>query len=382
MTGFLDRGRIRKWRSRLREVNGVVMYVILALCALGIAMLYSASGAHVWPWAGAQAIRLVIGLTAMLIIAITPMRRLMSLAYPIYGLLLMMLVLVEIAGVVGLGAQRWVSVGIFTLQPSELMKLGLILAIARYFQSVQLESARHLYLLIAPVIMMAMPAILILLQPNLGTATITLFIGFVMCFMAGIRWYYFAGAITAVAASLPIGWQFLHDYQKRRVLTFLDPTADPLGAGYNILQSMIAIGSGGMFGKGLTQGSQGQLDFLPEKQTDFIFTMLAEELGFAGSVMLLTLYGVLIVFALTIVVRSRHAFGRLVAAGVASMLFAHIFINMAMVMGMIPVVGVPLPFLSYGGSFLIATLAACGLLLNAHIHKDQYLPRGGSGFGI
>lgn len=380
MTGWWQRGRFKKWRARARELNGFIVGVILALSALGIIMLYSASGGHVWPWAGAQAIRFVIGFVAMMVIALAPMRNLLRFAYPVYGMLLLMLVVVELIGVVGMGAQRWVSVGIFTLQPSELMKLGLILAIARYFQGVQLEGTRHLYLLVAPVAMMCAPAVLILLQPNLGTATITLFIGFVMCFMAGIRWYYFAGAISAVLASLPIAWQFMHDYQRRRVLTFLDPTADPLGAGYNILQSMIAIGSGGMFGKGLTHGSQGQLDFLPEKQTDFIFTMLAEELGFVGSCALVAMYVLLLVFALMVAMKSRHAFGRLIATGVASLLFAHVFINMAMVMGMIPVVGVPLPFLSYGGSFLISTMAACGLLLNAYIHKDEYLPRASGRF--
>lgn len=378
---FLTHPRWRKMRERARELNGFIVCVILALSLLGIVMLYSASGAHVRPWAGAQALRLCIGLFVMMVIALSPMRSLLKYAYAIYGVCLMMLVVVEAIGVIGMGAQRWVSIGIFTLQPSELMKLGMILALARYFQGVQLEGTRHLYLLIAPVILMLLPAGLILAQPNLGTATILLFIGFVVCFMAGLRWYYFAGAIAAAAAAIPVAYQFLHPYQQKRVMTFLDPTADPLGAGYNILQSMIAIGSGGMWGKGLTNGSQGQLDFLPEKQTDFIFTMLAEELGFVGSAGLIGLYALLLVFAWMVAVRSRHAFGRLIAAGVASLLFAHIFINMAMVMGMIPVVGVPLPFLSYGGSFLIATLAACGLLLNAYVHKDEYLPKS-RGFGL
>lgn len=375
MTRFFDQPRMRKWRQRCRELHLPMMCVILMLCVLGIAMLYSASGAHIWPWAGAQMIRFMIGMAAMLVLALTPLRNLLRFAYAFYGVCVLMLVIVELIGVIGMGAQRWVSIGIFTLQPSEMMKLGLILALARYFQAVQIEGTRHLYVLIVPVGLILVPAALILHQPNLGTATITVFIGFVMCFMAGLRWYYFAGAIASVMAALPIAWQFLHDYQKRRVLTFLDPAADPLGAGYNILQSMIAIGSGGFFGKGLTNGSQGQLDFLPEKQTDFIFTMLAEELGFLGSISLMTLYGLVLGFAWMIAIRSRHAFGRLIAVGVASFLFSHMFINMAMVMGMIPVVGVPLPFLSYGGSFLIATLMACGLLMNAYIHKDDYLPR-------
>lgn len=375
MRGFFDQSRMRKWRLRFRELHLPMMSVILLLCMLGIAMLYSASGAHIWPWAGAQLIRFMIGMAAMLVLALTPMRNLLRFSYAFYGACVLMLVIVELIGVIGMGAQRWVSIGIFTLQPSEMMKLGLILALARYFQTVQIEGTRHLYVLMVPVALILVPAALILHQPNLGTATITVFIGFVMCFMAGLRWYYFAGAIASVMAALPIAWQFLHEYQKRRVLTFLDPAADPLGAGYNILQSMIAIGSGGFFGKGLTNGSQGQLDFLPEKQTDFIFTMLAEELGFIGSISLMTLYGLVLGFAWMVAIRSRHAFGRLIAVGVASFLFSHMFINMAMVMGMIPVVGVPLPFLSYGGSFLIATLMACGLLMNAYIHKDDYLPR-------
>ncbi len=223
--------------------------------------------------------------------------------------------------------------------------------------------------------MTILPVALILHQPNLGTATICAFIAFSMCFMAGIRWWYFAGTLSAVAAGVPIVYQFLHDYQKARVKTFLNPDADPLGAGYNIIQSKIAIGSGGFFGKGLLHGSQGQLDFLPEKETDFIFTMLGEELGFIGAVVLLALYACLITFAMLMAVRARSGFHRLIAAGVAAMMFLHIFINMAMVMGMIPVVGVPLPFMSYGGSFMLATLMACGLLLHVHINQEIQLPK-------
>jgi rod shape determining protein RodA len=255
------------------------------------------------------------------------------------------------------------------------MKLALILALARYFHSATLEGARQLFLLVIPVIMVGIPVVLILLQPNLGTATILAFIAFVMCFAAGIRWYYFAGVIAAAVAALPIAYSMLHDYQKRRVMTFLDPASDPLGAGYNILQSQIAIGAGGFFGKGLLEGSQGQLDFLPEKQTDFIFTMLTEEFGFVGALFLLLLYAVLLTFSLLLMANCRHLYGRLIAAGVGALLFAHIFINMAMVMGLIPVVGVPLPFLSYGGSFLMTVLAACGLLMHVYLNRDIQLPR-------
>jgi rod shape determining protein RodA len=280
-------------------------------------------------------------------------------------------------GMVGGGAQRWVNLGIITLQPSELAKLGVILALARYFHSITLDGSRHILLLIVPAILVGIPVVFILLQPNLGTATITSLIAFTMCFMAGIRWWYFAGTIVGGIAAVPIIYQFLHSYQRQRVMTFLDPSSDPLGSGYNIIQSKIAIGSGGFWGKGLLHGSQGQLDFLPEKQTDFIFTMLGEELGFVGALVLLALYGGLLWHATMLMIRCRHMFGRMLAAGISAMLFAHLFINMAMVMGMVPVVGVPLPFLSYGGSFMIAVLIACGLLMHVDINRDLNLPRGG-----
>jgi rod shape determining protein RodA len=367
--------RIRKWIKRAQSMHGGILLVIFALSALGLAMQYSASGGDITVFALPQAIRLVLGLGLMLVIAITPPQKLLASSYLIYGLFLLLLVLVEIMGVIGMGAQRWIGVGAFNIQPSEMMKLGIIVALARYFHSATLEGARHYLLLIVPIMLTLLPVGLILHQPNLGTATIVMFIAVAICFLAGIRWYYFAGAITAVASAAPIAYHFLHDYQKRRVMTFLNPDSDPLGAGYNIIQSKIAIGSGGFWGKGLLKGSQGQLDFLPEKQTDFIFTMLAEELGFIGAMSLLCLYAILITFALRLAVRCRHAYGRLIAGGVAAMLFVHIFINMAMVMGMIPVVGVPLPFLSYGGSFLLATLMACGLLMHVYINRETTLPR-------
>jgi rod shape determining protein RodA len=217
--------------------------------------------------------------------------------------------------------------------------------------------------------------LLILKQPNLGTATILALTGITILFAAGLRWQYFAGLVLAGLAALPVGWHFLHDYQKRRVMTFLDPGSDPLGAGYNITQSIIAIGSGGLTGKGFLQGSQGQLDFLPEKQTDFIFTMVAEEFGFAGVSVVLVLFLVVLGYALALILRSRNRFGSLVAAGICAMLFFHLLINVAMVMGLVPVVGVPLPFLSYGGTFLLTTLMAMGLLLNVLVNRDAAVSR-------
>lgn len=367
--------RVKRFMKRVQGMHRGLLLLTLALSLLGLIMQYSASGGDVRVFALPQAMRLALGLALMVLIAATPPINLFRMSYMLYAVFLCLLVAVAIVGVMGLGAQRWVGLGMFNLQPSELMKIGIILALARYFQGVKLENARHYMLLLVPAILTLIPVALILKQPNLGTATIVSVIAFTMCFMAGIRWWYFAGAISAVAAAVPVAYHFLHDYQKQRVLTFLDPNTDPLGAGYNIIQSKIAIGSGGFMGKGLLNGSQGQLDFLPEKQTDFIFTMMAEELGFVGSVFLMGLYAMLLTFAMMLAVRARTTYGRLLAAGVAALLFIHMFINMAMVMGVIPVVGVPLPFLSYGGSFLLTTLMACGILQHVYINREQTLPR-------
>ncbi len=362
--------------KRLSMMHPGIFVTTMALGLFGLIMQFSASGGDIFLFAAPQALRLALGFILMLAIAATPPRLLYSLSFPVYGFCLLLLVAVAAVGVMGLGAQRWVGIGFFNLQPSELMKIGIILALARYFHTHPISGGRHYLLLLVPLLLTLLPVGLILKQPNLGTATIVGVIAFAMCFMAGIRWYYFAGALTAIASVVPVAYHFLHDYQKQRVLTFLDPGSDPLGAGYNIIQSEIAIGSGGFAGKGLLHGSQGQLDFLPEKQTDFIFTMTAEELGFLGAVVLLSLYTILIFCAMLLAVRCRSVYGRLVAAGVAAMLFIHIFINMAMVMGMIPVVGVPLPFLSYGGSFLLAVMMACGLLQHVYINRETVLPRG------
>lgn len=369
---------VKRFIRRIAGMHRGLLWLTLALSFFGLLMQYSAAGGDFRVFALPQAIRLVLGLVLMMLIAGMPPGLLFGASYAIYGICVALLFAVELVGFMGLGAQRWVGVGAFSLQPSELMKIGVILAIARYFQNVKLDHARHYLLLIVPAVLTGVPVVLILLQPNLGTATIVSVIAFSMCFMAGIRWWYFAGAISAAAGAVPVIYHFLHDYQKQRVKTFLDPDSDPLGAGYNIIQSKIAIGSGGFTGKGLLNGSQGQLDFLPEKQTDFIFTMMTEEMGFLGALLLLSLYAMLLMFAMILSFRARSAYGRLIAAGVAAMLFIHMFINMAMVMGMIPVVGVPLPFLSYGGSFLLSCLMACGLLQHVYLHREQTAPRRGS----
>lgn len=356
---------------RLRQLNWQLVALVGVLGLIGLLTMVSAGGGNVREYALPQTIRFVFAFGLMLALAITPMHLLMRYAYVLYFIGVAALVVVDVIGHTGMGARRWVQLGGMNFQPSEIMKLAVILAMARYYHMLALEDIRRFLLLIPPVLMLMVPALFILRQPNLGTTVIMVATGGIIMFMAGVQWRYFIGVIGGAAAIAPIAVHFLHDYQKRRVLTFLDPQADPLGAGYNILQSMIAVGSGGLFGKGFLQGTQGRLNFLPEKHTDFIFTILAEEWGFIGSIALLILYMVLLAAGLSVATSSRSSFGALVATGVSAFIFLHVFINCAMVMGMIPVVGLPLPFLSYGGSIMLSSMLGMGLLLNADLNRNH-----------
>ena len=361
--------------SKIMQVHWLLVLFMSVMALVGFAMMISAAGGSFSPWATRQIMRFAFAFVLMLGLALIPVGTLLRYAYVIYALCLLLLVAVEVAGFIGMGAKRWVDVGGVNLQPSELMKLAVILALGRYYHSVNTQDVSRLLLLLPPILIVMIPAAFILRQPNLGTATILITVGSVLCFMAGVRARYFIIIIALGLAAAPVGWHFLHDYQKQRVMTFLHPEDDPLGAGYNIMQSMIAIGSGGFFGKGFLQGSQSQLDFLPEKHTDFIFTMIAEEFGFVGCLFVLLLYMILIGYGIAIALRCRHMFGSLLAIGVSAMLFIHIVINMMMVMGLIPVVGVPLPLLSYGGSIMISMLMGFGLMQNAYVNRDAHLPR-------
>lgn len=366
---------------RLAQVHWPLVAYVALLSGVGLAMLYSAAGGSASPWAVRQLAYAGAGGLVMLGLAVTPPALLMRFAYIFFLLSILMLVVVKVAGFEGKGAQRWVELGGMNLQPSEVTKLALILALARYYHTVNPQHVSRLKFILPPLLLIALPAELVRRQPNLGTATVLTGLGLLMCYMAGIRTKLFvwAGllAIAAGAAAFPVVWDHLHDYQKRRVLTFLHPEEDPLGAGYNIMQSMIAIGSGGVGGKGYLQGSQGQLDFLPEKHTDFIFTMLAEEFGFIGCALVLGLYMLVMGHGVMVYLRCRHKFGSMLAIGVCAMLLVHIIINVSMVMGLIPVVGVPLPLLSYGGSITLSMMMGIGLLLNAYVYRDAVLPRPG-----
>jgi len=357
--------------GRLFEINWFIVAIMTAIVFIGLVMMVSAGGGEFSPLASQQLGRFCLGFMLMLIVATLPMRWLMDYAYLIYFGCLLVLVGVDVIGHVGMGAQRWLRLGGLNLQPSEFMKLAVILALARYFHQMYPEDIKRVMFLLPPLLMIIIPAVFIVREPNLGTTMILIAVGGLMCFMAGVQWRYFIGIGVAIISATPLVWHFMHDYQKRRVLTFLYPQQDPLGAGYNILQSMIAIGSGGFFGKGFLQGSQNQLNFLPAKHTDFIFTIFAEEFGFFGSIILLLLYFTLLASGMTVAQTSRSTFGSMLAAGVTALIFVHVLINVGMVMGMLPVVGVPLPLMSYGGSIMVSSVLAVGLMLNAYTHRDE-----------
>jgi rod shape determining protein RodA len=360
-------------------VNWGLVLLIALLTGIGCVMLYSAANGSMEPWARQHALRFAGGLVVLLTVALFDVRFWFRWAYPIYLAGVGLLVAVEAIGVVGMGAQRWIELGPITLQPSEVMKVAIVLALARYFHGVAADEIGRPGKLIAPLVIAGLPVALVLKQPDLGTALMLLMVSGALFFAAGVKLWKFGLVGALGAAAVPVVWQFLHDYQKQRVLTFLNPESDPLGSGYHILQSKIALGAGGLFGKGFLEGSQSHLNFLPEKQTDFIFTMLAEEFGMVGGLALLALYAVVLLYGFGIALRARNHFGRLLAIGLTVNLFLYIFINIAMVMGLIPVVGVPLPLISYGGTAMLAVMISFGLMISVYIHRDVRIPRRGLG---
>jgi len=376
LSGDLARHRLTLL-EKLRTISWpLVLVIFVAVCA-GIGVLYSAADGSMQPWAAAQAARFAVALLVMLGAALVGIRYWYRAAYWAYAAALALVVAVDLRGFVGMGARRWIDLGVIQLQPSELMNVALVLALARWFHSLASEDIQRLRFLIPPALMVLLPTALVLKQPDLGTAVMLLLTGVVLFFIAGVRLRLFILMAVAAAATIPTGWHFLRDYQKNRIYTFLDPESDPLGAGYHILQSKIALGSGGLFGKGFLHGTQSHLSFLPEKQTDFIFTTLAEEFGFVGGVALLSLYVLIIGYGFAIALSCRSQFGRLLGLGIVTNFSLYVSINTAMVMGLIPVVGVPLPLISYGGTAMLAVMLGFGLLLNAGVHRDVRLNRRG-----
>ena len=361
--------------DKLGRISWGLIFLTSVIACIGFGMLYSAADGNMNPWASRQILRFAAGLIVVLVIAVIDIRIWMRWAYVIYVATLATLFAVEFFGLIGMGAQRWLYFGWFQLQPSELMKIALVLALARYFHRMTLDDARRPALLVTPILMLLAPMVLVLRQPDLGTAAMLVVGAGAIFFVSGVALRYFAIGGAIAAAGVPIAWQFLREYQRERILTFLNPEADPLGAGYHILQSKIALGSGGLFGRGFMHGTQSHLSFLPEHQTDFIFTMLAEELGLVGAATLIGLYVLLFAYGFAIALRARNHFGRLLGIGLTTTLFLYVFINIAMVVGLIPVVGVPLPLISYGGTAMITVLFSLGLLMCVFVHRDEQINR-------
>ncbi|MBN8907463.1 MAG: rod shape-determining protein RodA [Alphaproteobacteria bacterium] len=374
----MDRRLIRErsfgLTGKLWNISWLYVLLLCVLAAVGYVALYSAAGGSPEPYASRHVLRFAFGLVLMLSIALIDIRFLARLAWPIYGVSVALLVAVERMGHVGKGAQRWIELGGLQLQPSELAKIGLVLVLAAWFHRASWERMGNPLFLIPPLILVLIPVGLILKEPNLGTAVITGLVGGAVFFAAGVRWWKFALVALPIPFAAKIAYRYMHDYQRARIDTFLSPESDPLGAGYNIIQSKIALGAGGMWGKGFLQGTQGHLNFLPEKQTDFIFTMLGEEFGFVGGVALIGLLLLIVLGGMVMAVRCRHQFGRLVALGIATNFFMYVFVNIAMVMGAIPVGGVPLPLVSHGGSAMITVMLGFGILMSVYVHRDVEWP--------
>ena len=365
--------------SKIKQLNFGLLLLVTVMCGIGVTMLYSAANGNMAPWATKHIERYLVGLILIIVIALINLRLLLRSAYLLYALNLVLLVAVEFIGDIGMGAQRWIDLHFIKLQPSEFMKIVLVIALARYFHGRTVEEvARPVYLLV-PILMVLGPVILVMRQPDLGTAGMILLGGGAIFFLAGVRIWKFVTLLVMAVTSIPIAWQFLLDYQKRRILIFLDPEIDPLGAGYHLFQSKIALGSGGLFGKGFLNGSQSRLNFLPEKQTDFIFTMLAEEFGLMGGLSVIILFMVIIAYGYVISFFIQSQFGRLLTLGMITTIFLYVFINIGMVMGLVPIVGVPLPFISYGGTALLASMSAIGFIINCYIHRNLKINRYSNG---
>jgi len=355
---------------KIHNMPLVLITLITILCFYGVLVLYAAAGGNMHPWGYKQLTNFCIFMPIAIIIGITDITRIFRLAHIPYLIVIVLLCIVEIFGYTAMGGKRWIDILGLRLQPSEPTKIAIVLMLSKYFHLMSENDMKRSYKLIIPIALIVLPVIFVIRQPDLGTGLLILMVSAVLFFTAGARPRIFVILGTICAMLAPILWYFLYAYQKKRIMTFLNPELDPLGAGYNIIQSKIAIGSGGMTGKGLTMGTQSQLDFLPEHQTDFIFASLAEEFGFCGTGLLILLYGLVIYISLAIAINARSTFGKLLVIGVISIFFFHVFINIAMVIGLLPAVGLPLPFISYGGTMMASMLCGFGLIINVHVHKN------------
>lgn len=369
-------GPRRGIEDHLGRLHWPLIILLTLIGAAGVVTLYSVGGGSWTPWAGNHALRLAVSLGVLIVIGLIGMRYWMLLSIPIYVVTLIALALVPLIGEVNMGARRWIEIGPMQFQPADLMKIGIVMALARYYQALRPEQVSHILYLIPPALIVGAPVALVAMQPDLDTAMMMSVTGVAMMFLAGLSWRLgLLGVVGAVGAGYAAyRFDILHDYQIARLTTFLNPENDPLGAGYHLAQSKIGIGSGGLVGKGYMMGTQRELNFLPEMQTDFIFTIFNEEFGFVGAFVLLAMYFAVIVISINIAVRAKTHFARLMALGVTTTFALNVLINAGMVTGLLPVVGTPMPLLSYGGTILLTTLAGFGFVMSAHLSRD---PDGG-----
>jgi len=368
--------------SKLFYINYILLILLVSIFAIGLTLLYSAGGGSMEPWANKQLIKFVIAICVYICVSLINIRFWIGSSYYIYAFSLILLILVNFYGNSGMGSQRWLNLGFFNLQPSELIKFSIVLVLAKYFHAEkELSFLNNCKFFFIPLILIIIPAYIIFLQPDLGSSLILVIASLTILFVIGLSIWFFIGSGIILCAITPLIWIFiLYDYQKNRVFTFLDPLRDPLGSGYHIIQSKIALGSGGLFGKGFLQGTQSHLNFLPEMQTDFIFTLLAEEFGILGTLLLLFLFILIIFYSLSIGLVCKSRFACFISIGISINIFYYVFINTAMVSGLIPVVGVPLPLVSYGGTSMMCVMFGLGLVSNAYLYRNEVLPRYKDGF--
>ena len=366
--------------SFVYQIPWRIIMILFFIMSFSVLVLYSAAGGSVEPWAFNQAIRFIVFMMLFLFLNYVPLRYIERISYPFYILFVFLLILVEIVGTVKGGSQRWIELGFIILQPSELMKIAIILACARFYAHLPPIWSRSFTALWPGLLLIALPAGLILVQPDLGTAVTIIIAAAAMMFLAGLPLWWFSGAFIIGIAVLPIIFSLLHDYQRKRLLTFLDPESDPLGTGYHISQSKIAIGSGGITGKGFLNGSQSHLDYLPEGHTDFVFATMAEEWGLLGGLVLLLAFGLLLRWSTGVALKARTRFGGLTAAGLTLTIFLYVAINLMMVMGLAPVVGIPLPLFSYGGSSMLTVMLCVGII--SAVERDNRVAHTGFSDGF
>jgi rod shape determining protein RodA len=350
--------------AAIAEIRWRIVILILAIGGFGLVVLYSAAGGHMKPWAYSQGTRLMVFVVMAIALSRVPEAVWRAIAFPSWGVLVALLVITDAIGALAGGAQRWLDLGIIRLQPSEMMKLSIVLTLARFYDLLPAGEIRRLTAIWPAALLIGIPFVFVMAQPDLGTSLMIVFGGVTVLFLAGLPLRLFIGAGLGVAALAPIAFSMMHDYQRNRVLIFLDPESDPLGTGYHISQSKIAIGSGGIFGKGFLNGTQSHLDYLPEGHTDFVFATMAEEWGLVGGIGIILAFLLLVLWALRVGLRAETRFGRLVAGGLSATIFFYFAINLAMVMGLAPVVGIPLPLVSFGGSAMMTVLLCVGILMS------------------